>query len=111
MKYKFKKNQRLLTKKCFQRVLSGEKKKLGTYLKLNFSPSVSFPPKLGITASSHFGNAAQRNLFKRRIREIFRQNWEAIAKPVDIIVYPMVKAKKASYNDLKSDFLSLMLEI
>lgn len=111
MRFKLKKNQRLLTKRCYQRVLSAEKKRLGTYLKINFSPADSFPPRLGITASSHFGNAAQRNLFKRRIREIFRQNWHSFTQQVDIVVYPYPDAKKVSYNDLKNDFLSLVLKI
>lgn len=111
MRHKFKKTQRLLKKTCYQKVLSAEKKRNGVYLRINFSFSPSFPIKLGITASSHFGNSVERNFFKRRIREIFRQNCHLINKPLDVVVYPHSSAKKASYQDLHNDFLNLVKDI
>lgn len=59
--------------------------------------------RLGITATTHFGNAILRNKYKRWIREIFRLN-----RPfgdIDIHVILRAAAKKATFNDLKEEFL------
>ena len=111
MSYSFKKNQRLLKKQCFQRVIARDKKKVGSYLRIYYHLSDGFSSKLGITASSYFGNAIERNLFKRRIREIFRKNHHTINKSIEIVIYPQKAAKKTSYSTLHNEFLFLLKNI
>ena len=111
LSYSFNKNHRLLKKKCFQRVISCNKKKNGRFIKIYYRTNTILSSKMGITASSYFGNAIERNFFKRRMREIFRLNKCNFTKPLEIVVYPQKKAKEISYSALKQEFISLIKEI
>jgi ribonuclease P protein component len=69
------------------------------------------PSKMGLTAPSSFGNAAERNLFKRRLREIFRKHQHEIPKPLKIVIYPLRRAKNSSYLELEEEFIALLKKI
>ena len=62
-------------------------------------------PRLGISASRRVGNSPQRNLAKRRLRELFRLNQHAIKPGVDIVVSLRSPATKASFQELEQRFL------
>lgn len=108
MKYTFKKNQRLLNKSSFTRIVSADNKRVGAFIRIYYQKISSIKPKLGITASSYFGNAIERNFFKRQIREVFRQNQHRIDKSLQVVIYPQKSAKNASYRDLQEEFLLLL---
>jgi RNase P protein component len=42
--------------------------------------------RLGITVGRKAGPSVKRNLFKRRVREWFRQHRDELPKPLDIVV-------------------------
>lgn len=76
------------------------------------------PPRaarLGITVSRKDGGAVRRNLFKRRVRDIFRTHKDRVPRGRDVLVSPTrgrgPKPEEggfpASYETLKEDFLEL----
>src|SRR5438045_4016119 len=67
--------------------------------------------RLGIVVGRKSGNAVRRNLFKRRIREIYRLNRHLWSRGWDLIVTPRRDTAKdefpPSYQKLSADFLEL----
>jgi ribonuclease P protein component len=66
-----------------------------------------YPPRLGLSVSKKVGGAVQRNLLKRRIREIFRLNQEKIGLGVEVVVIPRKEASGLSYQELEDRIFSL----
>jgi len=61
--------------------------------------------RIGLTVGKKVGDAPTRNLIKRRLRGIFRENRAAFAG-MDIVVIAQGGAAKAPYDDLKQDLLT-----
>lgn len=59
---------------------------------------------MGITASKKVGNAVQRNLVKRRLREIFRHESTKINQSADLVVIARHSAVEAPFRELREDF-------
>ncbi|MDM7993261.1 MAG: ribonuclease P protein component [Candidatus Fermentibacter sp.] len=61
--------------------------------------------RLGFSVSRKMGCAAERNLFRRRIREALRQR---IATPpgLDIVVYPAVKLSETTRREMEADLIA-----
>lgn len=61
--------------------------------------------RLGFSVSRKMGCAAERNLFRRRVREALRQR---IATPpgLDIVVYPAVKLALTARRDVEADLIA-----
>ncbi len=57
--------------------------------------------RLGLAVSRKYGNAVQRNRFKRQLRDAFRQN-DFRSKGMDILVIPSVSA--TGMHDAVHDF-------
>ena len=108
MNQRYLKKFRLQKKKDFLQVLSYKKNIKGKYIYIDFFYSNGKIPKLGISPSVKYGNACERNLFKRHLREIFRKNLSLIPQNLVMNIKPITQQKKASYEDLVKDFLSLM---
>jgi ribonuclease P protein component len=62
-------------------------------------------PRLGIVASRRVGPSVTRNLIKRRVREIFRENQALFPGDADIVIVLQPKAAAASFEDLRRQFL------
>ena len=73
------------------------------YTQSNYSKS-----KLGITASKKFGNAVKRNLFKRRVREVFRKVNSNLTTSVNLNILPLRKNKDPDYSDYENDFMKFL---
>ncbi len=58
--------------------------------------------RLGIVAPRRLGNAARRNLIKRRVRELFRHDKPTMA--VDLVVLPFREFPDASFGVLRNDY-------
>lgn len=101
----FPKSARLLRRKEFLAMKRGQRL-VGKYLciDLHFTGGA---PRLGITASGKYGDAVERNRFKRLIREAFRTNRAALP-PIDLHVIPRSLAKEASLDQLSKELLELI---
>jgi ribonuclease P protein component len=60
--------------------------------------------RLGVSATRKIGGAVQRNLAKRRLRELFRR--ADLPSGVDIVVVPKREFFDAEWDVLRNDFLS-----
>jgi len=63
-------------------------------------------PKLGLTVSKKYGNAVKRNLFKRRVREVFINKVYKAQINVALIVKP--KKPDINYTSIDLSFDKLM---
>ena len=81
-------------------------KQTGTYFTLHLLPTAQQESKLGISAPKQFGNAVDRNKFKRRVREIFRMSKEKHNHVIH--VKPRPYAKTATFWQLQQEFISLI---
>jgi len=64
--------------------------------------------RLGLAVSRKFGNAVQRNRFKRQIREVFRRH-AAPSMNVDLLVIPTAPATQV--NNVTNAFLNAIISI
>jgi ribonuclease P protein component len=108
----FGKSQRLLTQSDFNRVFKQGKRVSTPELTLAYrlrpsAPGRSFPPRLGLSVSRKVGGAVVRNLFKRRLREIFRLNQKRLLQGCELVVIPRKEAALFSYLELEKRFFSL----
>ena len=108
-------HERLRKPDDFKRARRLGRKETGRLLTLWACRRPETPPRaarLGIVVSRKNGIAVKRNLFKRRIRDIYRRNKADRWRGWDFVVAPKTGSAPpgfpASYNDLKVEFLSLI---
>lgn len=109
----FGKDRRLLKASDFNRVFKqGRRLSLPEFtLAFRVRPpkeGAQFLPRLGLSVSRKVGNAVERNLVKRRLREIFRLNQENLLSGAELVVVPRKEIGVLSYVELKSRFLGLL---
>jgi ribonuclease P protein component len=61
-------------------------------------------PRFAVVASRRVGNAVTRNLLRRRLRAIFRENQQLFPGDVDIVVTLQPRAAEATFSDLERYF-------
>ena len=61
-------------------------------------------PRFAVVASRRVGNAVTRNLLRRRLRAIFRENQQLFPGDVDIVVSLQPRAAEATFADLERYF-------
>ena len=92
----------------FLRVYQQGQDHRGKYLVLHIYLNTKHPySKLGISASKYFGNAPQRNRFKRISREAFRQIRKAFPRGFEMVIKPRKHALYASMQDILEEILTL----
>lgn len=112
LSFGFSKAQRLLTQSDFNRVFK-QGKRVSTpewtlaYRVRPSAPGRSFAPRLGLSVSRKMGGAVRRNLFKRRMREIFRLHQAQLIQGVEIVVIPRKEVDVWSYFELEKRFFGL----
>ena len=62
--------------------------------------------RFAISVSKKYGNAVERNLMKRRLREIIRLS--EIKQNFDFFVVVKLKAKKLNFEDIKKNIKNLL---
>ena len=72
---------------------------------LFFKYAVQSKPQLGMIVSKRFGNAVQRNLFKRRCRNVFVSGFIRENLNYSVIVRP--NKQDISYAEIQDSFLHL----
>ena len=71
-------------------------------------PNDSNTLRIGIAAGRSMGNAIQRNLSKRRLREIIRPTIPAIQTGWDIILLARKQLLKATMDDLHTSLYNIL---
>jgi ribonuclease P protein component len=104
----FSKKDRLLKRREYKRLSREGRRLVGVRICIDCAKS-SGSTRLGITASTHYGNAPERNRFKRLVREAFRLSRHRIPSDVDLNVIPRKLAKTATLADIKAEFFNLLL--
>ncbi len=64
--------------------------------------------RLGITVSRKIGKAVVRNRIKRRLREIFRANKQALSTHCDLVVNAKRAAARTHNQQIQEDILKAM---
>jgi ribonuclease P protein component len=64
-------------------------------------------PKLGLSVSRKVGKAHDRNLLKRRLREIFRLHQHEMNENIEIVFIPKKETCELSYIQLEKSVLLL----
>lgn len=98
-RFRFRRADRLLQRRDFDRVLGGGRRRSAPELVVVTSvpgvrgrlqnpagPDHPLQSRLGLTVSRKAGSSVERNRFKRRVREWFRQHRETLDTPLDIVV-------------------------
>lgn len=85
MPARFPRAARIRRRAEFTSVFDGGRKRHGRLMTVVVLPATGPRARLGIAASRKVGGAVERNLAKRRLREVFRQSGYPVA---DIVVIP-----------------------
>lgn len=104
------KEARLRKRSDFLRLRKYSKKFTGESVIIRYREAAGHSPRLGITPKRTHGKAHDRNLFKRRVREIFRTHLLPHISPVDINVCPKGLVKNISYDMILSDLGTFLHE-
>ena len=67
--------------------------------------------RVGFSITKKFGNAVTRNKMKRRLKEIFRLNFDSLIQGYDIVVIPKQNTKELSYEELEKSCMHLIRKI
>ena len=67
--------------------------------------------RVGFPITKKFGNAVTRNKIKRRLKEIFRLNFDSLIQGYDIVVIPKQNTKELSYEELEKSCMHLIRKI
>ncbi len=105
----FSKAERLRKRKEFLGVYERGDKIQSTYFVLYMLENGRPHHRLGITVSRKIGGAVVRNRIKRRLREIFRTNKQAIFPHCDLVVNAKRSAARARNQQIQEDILKGIL--
>ncbi|MCB9895082.1 MAG: ribonuclease P protein component [Planctomycetes bacterium] len=109
---KLRKEEKLLNKGQFDVVFEKGRSAGNKRIVMHWLANELGHPRLGLVVSTRFGNAVQRNRFKRRVREIFRTHKNEIGAR-DVVVLPSKRpeSRESTYEELADSFLKLLTRI
>ena len=67
--------------------------------------------RLGVTVSTKVGGAVQRNLIRRRLKEIYRLNEIKLRTGYDVVIVARIRCRFAPYRELEVSVLSLFRKL
>lgn len=106
----FPKTCRLLSRSDFIRLSSSRNVFSSKLFLLVWSPNTFDHARLGVTASRKYGNAVQRNRFKRIVRESFRQI-RSLLPAVDLNVIARRNASTAESEVIRHELRSAFIKL
>lgn len=103
------KKNRLRRKREFEEVLRKGTVAKGKFFVLRIKDSKSEFSRFGFVVSTKISKkAVVRNKVKRRARNIVRELLESLRKNIDGVFIALPGVEKASFDEMKSDILSLL---
>ncbi|MDK2821122.1 MAG: ribonuclease protein component [Clostridia bacterium] len=79
----------------------------GNLLKIYICTNHLDTTRFGFSISKKVGKAVKRNLLKRRLREICRQNYHLFKKGYDIVIVAGKNSPEVSFSELEKQVLKL----
>lgn len=102
------KKQRLIQASLFGEAFAQKKNVVGRFMVLWLRTGPDAALRLGVVTSKKVSNrAVDRNLARRRLREIFRQHRAELSGPFDVIIIARRNLLSASYEEVEREFLRL----
>lgn len=103
--------ERIRKKKDFSNLYKKGSSSRGTYFNLIYLPNSLTYSRMAVVASKKIGNAVQRNRVRRRVKELFRRNKDLLTTPVDMIVVTKKGVQDATWEDMRTQYLSVIRAI
>jgi ribonuclease P protein component len=95
----------------FERVYRQGSVYRGRFFAVHTLPNVTGRPRLGLSVSKKVGTAVTRNLVRRRLKEIFHHVSPNLLSDVDLVVSARPSSAKASFSELKEEFLRALRKL
>ena len=92
-----------LFRRAYSRGKTAADSRLALYVRRNGQKA----NRLGLTVSTKVGHAVVRNRVRRRLREIYRLNEDALTSGCDVIIVARVRCASSDYHQLERSFLKL----
>lgn len=92
--------QRLRSSNDFKAVFADGQWQMNDHLRAVVRLNGLGSSRVGIAVSKKFGNAVQRNVIKRRMREAARQGWSQLPVGLDVILMPSNRCPDPQFEDL-----------
>ncbi len=109
--FRFQKSLRLLKKREFLSLKKESRRFYGSCVSIDYAFSAAEAPKLGIAVSKKFGNACERNYFKRCVREAFRTHRSRLPHQIIMQVCPIHGTREPSLVHIVDDMMKLVEKI
>lgn len=107
LRLKFPKAARLRSQQDYRGVFKANRRIQGQHIAISFRTGVTSRPKLGITVSKKYGKAHDRNLFKRLVREAFREIYYLFPQDLEINVMPRPDLTQPTKKGILQDLTQL----
>lgn len=96
---------RLRTRQQYQRMSQKTFKFTGQWIMVDIRLTQGPFSRLGITVTKRYGDAYQRNRFKRVVREAFRLSYPDFKMTFDIVIRPRSQSLAANMQDIQQELL------
>ena len=67
--------------------------------------------RLGVTVSTKIGGAVQRNLIRRRLKEIYRINEDKLSSGHDVVIVARTRSRYTAFSELEASVVSLFRKL
>lgn len=95
----------------FQRVYAARHGRPGKLMVIHWRDNQLDHPRVGYSVSTKVGGSVQRNLVKRRLREVARPLLLGSTRGVDIVVVARPTALQAPFAELGAEFGTLVAQV
>lgn len=91
----------------FRAVYGSRRARHGRLMVVHSVPNTLGHPRVGFSVSTRVGGAVQRNLLKRRLRQLAQRRLAGCEAGIDLVVVVRPGAAGASFAELESEFGAL----